>query len=267
MVVLTAAAGFYLASAGELKWGLLLHTLVGTALVAGGTAVLNQYMEREADGRMRRTVRRPLPSGRIGPRVALVFGMVLVGGGTLYLWALTNLLTAFLGWLTSAVYLLVYTPLKTRTSLCTAIGALPGAMPTLMGWAAVRGTIDPPGLLLFFILFLWQFPHFLAISWLYREDYRSGGFLMLPVLDPDGGKTGRRILWFSLGLLPCSLLPSLMGLTGTVYLLGAAGLGLWFLVVAHKTAVRPSAASAGHLLRTSVIYLPLLLVLMVLDKT
>ncbi|MFQ5739423.1 MAG: heme o synthase [Acidobacteriota bacterium] len=266
LVLLTTAAGFYLASPPPLNWFLLLETLMGTALVAGGTAVLNQFMERENDGRMRRTSGRPLPSGRLEPRNAMVFGLVLIAGGVTFLGLAVNLLTALLGSLTALVYLLVYTPLKTRTTLCTTAGAFPGAMPPLMGWAGARGELDLQALLLFGILFLWQFPHFLAISWIYREDYQRGGFKMLPVVDQDGRKTGSRVVASTLILLILSVVASLAGLFGWIYLVGALLMGAMFLWSGIRLAVSRTRSRASRLLRASVLYLSALLILMMLDK-
>jgi len=266
MVVLTAAAGFYLGSTGLFNWWLFLHALLGTGLIASGTAVLNEVLEQDNDSRMRRTSKRPLPARRLSRRSATLFGVALVIGSTVYLAAAVNLLTACLGFLTSLIYLAVYTPLKTRTSLCTTVGAFSGASPPLMGWTAVRGSVDWDALLLFAILFFWQFPHFLAIAWVYKEDYERGGFKMLPLFDDSGGRTAGRVLFFNIVLLGVSLLPSLTGLTGLRYLQGAALLGGTFLWFGGLLARERSLNSARLLLRASVIYLPLLLSLMVVDK-
>lgn len=265
LVVLTTGVGFYLASASMDLW-LLFHTSFGTAILAGGTAVLNQFLEREADGRMLRTCTRPLPSGRLTAPEAMIFGSVLVLAGTLYLIGFTNSLAALLGCSTSALYLFVYTPLKVKTPLCTAVGAIPGALPPMIGWAAARGTLDLNAALLFAILFAWQFPHFLAISWLYREDYKRGGFAMLPAFDPDGSRTSARILGFSLLLLVLSVIPFISGLAGVVYLVGAVLLGVLFSLFGFEAARLRSKLSAQHVLRASVAYLPLLLILMIIDK-
>ena len=265
-MILTSAVGFYLASSGRLDLLLLFHTLVGTTLLSGGAAVLNEFLEREADGRMRRTCSRPLPSGRLTESDALIAGSILIVVGSFYLALLTNLLAAFLGCVTLAVYLLVYTPLKMKTPICTTIGAIPGAIPPLIGWAAAKGSLDSHALLLFAILFVWQFPHFLAISWLYKEDYKRAGFAMLSSIDPDGRRTGRRILIFTVILFGLSVVPVTSGLTGTVYLVGALVLGsvlLWFGV---EAALSRTTTAARHVLMASVVYLPLLLFLMVIDK-
>jgi heme o synthase len=266
MVLFTAAAGVYLASLSPIDPILLLHFLVGTGLLAAGTAALNQFMEREADARMRRTSARPLPSGRVTPAEAMIFGMFLVFAGTLYLLVSCNLLTAFLGWLTSTVYLAVYTPMKTRTPACTLVGAVPGALPPVMGWAAVRGDLNLDACFLFLILFCWQFPHFLAIAWIYREDYERGGFRMLPLGDEGGRKTGRNILLSTIVLLSVSQAPYWTGLSGQTYLavsLLLGGMFGWYSLHVFRTPTKPS---ARRLLKASVIYLPLLLFFLTLDK-
>jgi len=265
-VILTSAVGFYLASSGRLDLLLLFHTLVGTTLLSGGAAVLNEFLEREADGRMRRTCRRPLPSGRLSESDAIIAGSILIVVGSFYLALLTNLLAAFLGCVTLAVYLLVYTPLKMKTPICTTIGAIPGAIPPLIGWAAASGQLDWNALLLFAILFAWQFPHFLAISWVYKEDYKRAGFAMLSSMDPDGRRTGRRILIFTVILLGLSVVPVTSGLTGMLYLVGALVLGSVLLWFGFKAALSRTTTAARHVLMASVAYLPLLLILMVIDK-
>ena len=267
MVLLTTLAGFYLASPHQgLDLLLLFHTLLGTALVAGGTAGLNQILECEADARMQRTRNRPLPSKRLEPSAALGFTAALVLSGALYLGLTVNPLTALLGVLTSILYLFVYTPLKTRTPVCTAVGAIPGAIPPLMGWTAVSNGLDGQAAALFLILFLWQFPHFYAISWMYREDYQRGGFRMLPAIDPQGSRTGRHILIHSLLLLGISSVPFFLGLSGWVYLFGALLLGLTMLWYGGRTARSCTTRSASRVMRASVVYLPLLLILLAVDK-
>ena len=265
-VVLTSAAGFYLASSGGLDLLLLIHALVGTAFLSGGAAVLNQFIEREADGKMNRTRRRPLPSGRVSENDAVIAGGLLIVGGSLYLAFLTNILAAFLGCFASVVYLFVYTPLKMKTPICTTVGAIPGAIPPLIGWAAASGQLDGNAFLLFAIVFAWQFPHFLAISWVHKEDYKRAGFAMLSSMDPDGRRTGRRILIFTVILLGLSVVPVTSGLTGMLYLVGALVLGsvlLWFGI---EAALARTKTAARHVLLASVAYLPLLLMLMVIDK-
>ena len=267
LVVFTTAAGFYLASSEGIHLALLVHTVLGTALISGGTAVLNEFLEREADGKMKRTCQRPLPSGRIGPGSAVFFGAALIGSGTLYLVFLTNVLATLIACGTSIVYLFVYTPLKTMTPICTSIGAIPGATPPLIGWAAASGELNIQALVLFLILFVWQFPHFLAISWIYKDDYRRGGFAMLSSVDPDGTRTSRRIIAFSAVLVPLSVGPWLWGLTGNVYPVGAVFLSAALLSVGAGVIWGCSTTSARRVLRASLAYLPLLLILMVMDKT
>ncbi len=265
-VVLTSAAGFYLGSSGRLDLLLLIHALVGTALLSGGAAVLNQFIEREADGKMNRTCRRPLPSGRVSENDAVIAGGLLIVGGSLYLAFLTNILAAFLGCFASVVYLFVYTPLKMKTPFCTTVGAIPGAIPPLIGWAAASGQLDGNAFLLFAIIFAWQFPHFLAISWVHKEDYKRAGFAMLSSMDPDGRRTGRRILIFTVILLGLSVVPVTSGLTGMIYLVGALVLGSVFLWFGFEAALARTKTAARHVLLASVAYLPLLLMLMVIDK-
>ena len=265
MVALTALISFYLAST-NVDFVLLFHTIVGTTLLAAGCAVSNQYLEREVDGRMQRTRSRPLPSGRITPAKALVFGVVLTLGGGLYLGAAVNWLTGGLGLASAVLYLFGYTPFKKKSPLCTTIGAFPGATPVLLGWAGARGTLDPGAWILFAVLFLWQYPHFLAIAWVYRDDYRRGGFRMLPQMDPGGRKTARQILIFILLLVPVSLLPTQVGLSSTLYAAGAVILGGVLLWSGLRVSRTRSRAAAHTLLKTSVVYLPLLMVLMALDR-
>jgi len=266
LVLLTTFVGFYAGGRGPLAYGLLLHTMLGTALLAAGASALNQLLERDYDAKMRRTQDRPLPSGRLTPEAALLIGGVCAGAGLIHLALAVNPLTAWLGALTLASYLLVYTPLKRRTTLNTAIGAIPGALPPLMGWTAARGAISGEGWCLFATLFFWQLPHFLAIAWIYREDYARAGFAMLPVTDPTGARTGRQALCHTLGLLPVSLCPCLFGLAGPVYLAGALALGAGFLWCAFQFSRRVSVAGARRLFYASIIYLPLLLALIVFNK-
>ena len=221
LIVLTAAAGFCLGSPGNLNYFVFSNAMLGIALLSSGIATLNQYIERDLDGLMRRTATRPLPSRRLMPWEALLFGAGLTVIAEVYLAVLVNPLTAILGLTVIAGYLFAYTPLKTRTTLSTMVGAFPGAVPPLIGWTAARGEITIEAWVLFAILFLWQFPHFLAIAWMYREDYGRAGILMLPVVEPDGRSTSRQILLYSVALIPISLLPSWTGMAGTVYLVGA----------------------------------------------
>lgn len=266
LIVLTAAAGFALASPGRIDYTGLLRAMVGIALLSAGIATINQYMERDLDALMRRTANRPLPSGKLLPWEALAFGLGLTVLAEIYLAVLVNPLTAVLGLTVIAGYLFGYTPLKTRTSLSTMVGAFPGAVPPLIGWAAARGDIGLEAWVLFAILFLWQFPHFLAIAWMYREDYSRAGILMLPVVEPDGRVTAQQIVVYTLLLLPVSLLPTALGISGKVYLYGAIVLGLLFLYSSVRAAFSKSRQEARRLLLASVIYLPLLFILMVLSR-
>jgi len=265
-VLLTAAAGFYLGAGSTVDLRLLLHTLLGTALVAAGTNAFNQLRERDADGRMERTRGRPLPSGRVSPRAAGGFATVISCVGVAYLGLAVNLLTAGLAALTLASYVLLYTPLKRKTSLNTLIGAVPGALPIVGGWTAAGGALGPAVLALFWILFLWQLPHFLALAWIYREDYRRGGFAMLSVEDPDGRQTGWMALLYALALVPVSLVPSVLGVTGGRYFFGALALGVAYAVMAAGLTRAATVPRAWRVFLTSVVYLPALLILMVVDK-
>jgi protoheme IX farnesyltransferase len=244
----------------------LLHTLIGTALIASGTAALNQWYERDADTLMRRTSGRPLPTGQMTAPRALWFGIVLaiLGFGELALGV--NLLAALLGAFTLGSYLFIYTPLKQRSHLSTVIGALPGAMPPLMGYAASHGSLTPEAWTLFAILFIWQFPHFLAIAWMYREDYARAGIRMLPVVEPDGMSTGRQIILYASTLIPVSLFPVLLGMSGRVYLVGALILGGWFLYTGVRVAFDLTNVRARRVLLASIIYLPAIYGLMIFDR-
>jgi len=266
LVLLTTLVGFYVGFRGAMDYLLMLHTLLGTGLVASGAAALNQFLERQHDARMRRTEDRPLPSGRLPPDTALMFGGLSSAAGLIDLALAVNLETSVLGAITLCSYLFIYTPLKRVTTLNTAIGAVPGALPPLMGWTAARGEINVEGWSLFAILFFWQLPHFLAIAWMYRDDYAKAGFAMLPVFDPDGQRTAGQTVSHTLGLLPISLCPFLLKLAGVVYLAGALVLGLAFLWQAVQFSRELSAQRARQLFYASILYLPLLLGLMVLDK-
>jgi protoheme IX farnesyltransferase len=265
LVALTAAAGFCLAST-RVDYSALLQFSIGIILLSSGISTLNQYIERDLDALMLRTRARPLPAGRLAPVEAFAFGLALSIIAIAYLAVTTNTLTALLGVLTFASYLLIYTPLKTRTTLSTSIGALPGAMPPLMGWVAARGRLGLEGWILFAILFLWQFPHFLAIAWMYREDYARAGIRMLPVVEREGRVTAQQILIYTLMLVPVSLLPVAVGLAGRVYLAGAAALGIVFLCFSLRAAMVRTVFAARRLLMASVLYLPLLFALMVLNS-
>lgn len=266
MVVLTAGIGALLAGRGDLPVALVVHALLGTALVSGASSALNQILESESDGRMERTSGRPLPAGRLTHVAAWAFAIVLALAGLIYLSVAVNSLTALLGLLALLSYVVVYTPLKKTSSLSTLVGAVPGAIPPMMGWAAVAGRLEGGAWVLFGILFLWQLPHFFAIAWLCREDYGQAGFPMLPVTDPDGRRTGRQMVLYSLALLPVSLLPTVLGLTSSTYAVGAAVLGVLYLVFSLNFLRSPSRAAARRLMRFSVFYLPAVLGVMVLDR-
>jgi protoheme IX farnesyltransferase len=267
LVVVTTAVGYFLAArSGSADWAVFLHTIVGTALTAAGASVLNQYVERDLDAKMVRTVNRPLPGGRVSPVEALAFGVILSTFGVLYLTALVNPLAAMLAAVTLGTYVFLYTPLKTRTSLCTVVGAVPGAIPPMIGFAAADGTLEPGAWALFSILFFWQLPHFLAIAILYRDDYAAGGMKMLPVLDRHGAFTGRQIVLWSLALIPVSLFPSVVGLTGVAYFVAAAALGVAFLAFAVKCALTGERSDARRLFLVSIVYLPALLGVMMAAK-
>lgn len=261
LVLITTLVGFYMGSR-ELRLSLLFHTLLGTALVAGGASALNQYFERDLDARMLRTRNRPLPDGRLAPNDALIFSTVISAAGVVYLMLFANLLTGLIGVATLAAYIFIYTPLKTRTALCTLIGAFPGAAPPMMGYTAARGQVDAAALSLFAILFLWQMPHFFAIAWIFTEDYARGGF----TVHVSGESTGRQIIFYCCALIPISLLPTVLGITGMIYLLGAILLGFIYLGYGFAVALFRSNTHAQRLLRVSILYLPALLVLMMLDK-
>lgn len=267
LVLLTTLVGFYVGWQGPMNYALMLHALLGTALVASGAAALNQFLEREYDARMRRTASRPLPSGRLQPVTVILFGGFCSLSGLIYLSLLVNQLTAVLGAISLVSYLFIYTPLKRITWLNTAVGAIPGALPPLMGWAAARGHLDGGGWALFAILAFWQMPHFFAIAWIYREEYAKAGFVMLPAVDPNGTRTGHQSVSHTLGLMIASLCPFLFHLAGPVYLAAAVMLGIGYLVCAIQFARRLDLPSARRLFFASIIYLPLLLVALVLDCT
>ena len=266
LILVATAVGFCAGSPSPFRAELLAHTLLGTLLVAAGTAALNQFFERDADARMRRTDQRPLPAGRLAPGRALAFGLATGAAGVFYLATTTNRLAAGLALLTMLSYLLLYTPLKAKTPACTTVGAFSGAAPPLIGWAAATGGLTLGAWLLYAILFLWQFPHFLAIAWMYREDYRRAGFLMLPVVEPDGVSTARRVVLYLLVLVPVSLLPSLIGLAGPLYLGGALLLSLAFFYCGLRLAQTRALVEARRLLHASVVYLPLLYGLLLVDR-
>jgi heme o synthase len=266
LVVITTVAGFYLGSTGPMNWALLLHTAVATMLVAGGTAALNQYIEREMDALMRRTAARPLPAGVLQPREVLIFGVATILAGAAWLAIAVNLLACAVALLTSLLYLGLYTPLKTRTPLSTAVGAIPGALPPLIGWAAARGSLGLGGWVLVAILFFWQFPHFMAIAWMYREDYARAGIRMLPVVDRSGDSTFRQIVCTSAILVWVSALPSVVGMAGTLYFFGALVLGMLLLQVGLWANRSRTNARAKWLMHATVAHIPLLLAWLILDK-
>ncbi len=267
LVLFTVGVGVLLAGGPGVDLLVLFHTVFGTALVAGGASALNQLLERHSDGLMRRTENRPLPAGRLQPLEVWLFGCGLGALGVAYLaltlrQSCTPLVAAF----TFFAYVAVYTPLKSRTPLNTLVGAVPGALPPVIGWTAVRGTIGPEAWALFAVVFLWQVPHFLAIAWIYRDDYARAGLCMLPVVDADGVQTGRHMVLYCLTLIPVSFAPVVQGVAGPLYLLGAVALGAGFLATAGRFARGPSVAQARRVLRASLIYLPGLLALLLLDS-
>jgi protoheme IX farnesyltransferase len=266
LVLLTTLVGFYLGTRGPVNLALMIHTLLGTALVAAGASALNQLYERQFDARMRRTQGRPLPSGRLEPRSVFRIGCATSVLGLVYLALAVNLPTSLLGGVTLFTYVFVYTPLKRVTWLNTAFGAIPGGLPPLMGWTAAYGKLAIAGWVLFAILALWQIPHFMAIAWIYRDEYAKAGFKMLPVLDPDGQRTGRQAVVHTLVLLPVSLLPFFLKVTGPIYLTGAVVLSLGFAWCAVQFSSRLTISRAKQLFYVSILYLPLLLTLMVIDK-
>jgi protoheme IX farnesyltransferase len=275
LVMMTAWCGFFFGAAksgvSSVSWSLF-NALLGIGLVSGGTAALNEVMETEVDARMRRTARRPLPSGRMSRLQGLVIGVMMTVGGALYLGLQLNALTGWLALATSAVYLGAYTPLKKIGPVCTFVGAFPGAMPGVLGWTAARGKLEWGALVMFAIVFFWQFPHFFSIAWLYLEDYAAGSIRMLPVVEPDGKSTSRQILLYSIALIPVTLTPTLLGLSGYVYFAGAIALGLalfdfgWRLASAGTADTARSKRPARQLLQATIVYLPLLFALMMINS-
>jgi protoheme IX farnesyltransferase len=266
MVVLTAAVGYFMASAG-VSVVTLLHVALGTAMVAAGASVLNQVRERDADARMRRTANRAIPAGRVSPHSALLFGVLLGVTGTLYITLFLNMVTAALAAITLASYVFIYTPLKRVTTLNTLIGAVPGALPPVGGWAAATGgSLGVEPWALFLILFLWQVPHFLALAWLLRHDYAQGGFRMLPVVDPRGRSTGMHIAVSAAALIPVSLLPTLFGLAGPLYFFIALGLSAAYAGVSFRMALEPDTRRAKWVFVGSILYLPALMAALLIDK-
>jgi heme o synthase len=278
--VLTSLCGFYLAGSGPFHYWLFLHLALGTTLLGGGAGALNQFIEREYDSLMKRTERRPLPAGRLDPTEALVFGIILSAAGVLELTLFVNVLTGFLAAVTFATYIFLYTPLKRITPYSTLIGAIPGALPPVMGWTAARNSVTMEAAVLFAILFCWQMPHFLSLAWMYRRDYARAGFKILTVDDPDGRRTSRQILAYSIGLVPVSLAPTIAGMTGSISIAGAALLSLGFLsigiLLARQSKHAPRGIPAGdpmefnfysrRLFFASLVYLPCLMLLLTIDK-
>ncbi len=267
LILMSTGVGYFFGAKSGWHLLALLHTIIGTGLIASGTAALNQWYERDADSKMKRTQARPLPGGRLEPRKALIFAILISVAGFVELFAGVNALAAWLGLFTLASYLFIYTPLKQRSPHSTTIGAIPGAMPPLIGYAAASGTLTWEAWILFAILFVWQFPHFYAIAWMYREDYERAGIRMLPVVEPDGESTARRILLYSLVLIPISLAPKFLSMTGNWYLFGALAIGLMFLYAGIRVSFDRTRQQARRVLLASVIYLPVLYGLMLLDRT
>ncbi|MGE3817812.1 MAG: heme o synthase [Isosphaeraceae bacterium] len=265
MVLITVATGFLLGARGASNPSTLLATMIGTGLVAAGASTLNQLLERATDAKMRRTARRPLPMRKVSPVEAAWFGLGLSALGLAILSLSTNLLAAGVAWTTLVLYAFVYTPLKRLTTLNTAIGAIPGALPPVIGWAAATGRLGPEAWSLFLIVFLWQFPHFLAIAWLHRVDYARGGHRMLPSIDPRGLLTGRQATIYALALVPAGLLPCSVGLAGSFYFAGALGLGLFYLAYSVKFWLNVSDQTARSLMRASFLHLPAVLLLLLLN--
>jgi heme o synthase len=266
LVVASSAAGYYLGTANNVPGWLMAQAVAGTALVAAGSAVLNQLYERDTDALMRRTRQRPLPDGRISNIDALIFGIALSLAGVVTLAVRANLLAAGLALATLIIYLVVYTPMKRQTPLSTVVGAVPGALPPLIGWTAARATVDAGGLSLFAIVFLWQIPHFMAIAWMYRDDYSKAGFPMLPVIEPDGRRAGRHALIYALALLPISLMPTWAGVSGWIAFAIAAVLGIALIVLSARFAAARTDQSARTLFYATITYLPLLWTALIIDK-
>jgi protoheme IX farnesyltransferase len=266
LVLMTTAAGYYMGARGPVNWLNMVQTVFATMLIAAGTAALNHYIERDSDRHMRRTASRPLPSGVLQPKEALVFGVALSVAGALDLYFSAGPLAALLGSVTCLSYLLAYTPLKKRTVWATFVGAFPGAVPPMIGWVAASGSLDRGAWLLFGILFLWQFPHFHAIAWMYREDYARAGILMLPVVDPEGKRTFRQIILTAAGLVAVALLPAVVGLAGVLYFFGALVVSVALLQVCLWAAALRTNVRAKWLMHATVMHIPLLLGLMVYDK-
>ena len=267
MVLVITVLGFALGGGNSLQpYDLLLFTLIGTALSGGGASALNHYVEREADAKMERTQNRPLPTGTIQPTAALVFGIVMTAAGSIILYFFVNSLSALLAFTSAALYILVYTPIKRYSWINTSVGAVPGAIPPLIGWAAATDELGVGAWVLFAILFLWQHPHFYAIAWMYRDDYKRGGFKMLPVVQPDGKNTFRQSLAAASILVPVSLWPTFAEMSGRLYFVGALLCGCWFLWACIRWRMSESTGDARKVLRVSIFYLPAILLLFLLDS-
>ena len=266
MVLIATVAGFYLGSFGEFDWIRLLNTIFGTALAAGGTIALNQYVERDLDARMRRTRSRPLPDGRLHPAGALTFGIAISAGGVLYLLVAVNALSSLLAAITVLSYIFLYTPMKRKTPFCTFVGAIPGALPPMGGWVAAQGSLGFEAWVLFGIMFFWQIPHSLANAWMYRTDYERAGLKLLPVIHPDGRSTGHQIVSNCLALLAVGLVPTLIGIAGTSYFIAALALGSVYLCCGVSFAFLRSTVAARRLLLASYLYIPLQLGMLSIDR-
>ena len=266
MVLITTILGYFLGADGKILWNNLTWMLIGTTFSAGGAGVLNQYLERDQDKIMNRTCNRPIPSGKISPQNALIFGIITVIVGTIVLVVKINLLTGILSILTAFMYVLIYTPMKRVTWLNTSLGSIPGALPPIGGWAAATNSIDSGAWILFAILYLWQHPHFFAIAWMCNDDYEKAGFKMLPVIEPDGNRTIRQILWHLSLLFPISLLPVLIGMNGNIYLYGVLIITLNYFLSAFPKLYKKSYKNASRILKASVFYLPALMIIIIIDK-
>ncbi len=266
MVLITTILGYFLGADGKILWNNLTWMLIGTTFSAGGAGVLNQYLERDQDKIMNRTCNRPIPSGKISPQNALIFGIITVIVGSIVLVVKINLLTGILSILTAFMYVLIYTPMKRVTWLNTSLGSIPGALPPIGGWAAATNSIDSGAWILFAILYLWQHPHFFAIAWMCKDDYEKAGFKMLPVIEPDGNRTIRQILWHLSLLFPISLLPVLIGMNGNIYLYGVLIITLYYFISAFPMLYKKSYKNASRILKASVFYLPALMIIIIIDK-
>ena len=266
MVLITTILGYYLGSDGKILWDNLISLMIGTFLSAGGASVLNQYLEREQDKIMNRTCKRPIPLGIISPQNALIFGIISVISGTVILAIMINILTGFISLLTAFMYVLIYTPMKRITWLNTSIGSIPGALPPVGGWVASTNRIDSGAWILFAILYLWQHPHFFAIAWRCKDDYEKAGFKMLPVIEPNGRRTVRQILWHLSLLFPITLLPVFIGMNGSIYMYGVLIITLYYFLSAFPMLYNKSHKNASRILKASVVYLPALMIIIIIDK-